>query len=101
MKNVAEEKEKNFVEILFNLKGEISMKLNKTDLTDICDFLADWGFNCLKAIIVILCALLLIGAIVGPIYLLVSGIAKVIIWRIIVGAVCLIALIGLGITLDE
>lgn len=77
------------------------MKLNKTDLTDVCDFLADWGINRLKAIIVILCALLLIGAIVGPSYLLVSGIAKVIIWRIIVGAVCLIALIGLGITLDE
>lgn len=77
------------------------MKLNKTDLKDVCDFLADWGVNCLKAIVFILCGLLLIGAIVGPIYLLVSGIAKVIIWRIIVGAVCLIAIIGLGITLDE
>lgn len=77
------------------------MKLNKTDLKDICDFLADWGVNCLKVIVFILCGLLLIGAIVGLIYLLVSGIAKVIIWRIIVGAVCLIAIIGFGITLDE
>ena len=76
------------------------MKLNKTDLKDACDFLAEWGVNCLKAILFILCGLLLIGAIVGPIFLLVSGIAKVIVWRIIVGAVGLIAMIGLGITLD-
>lgn len=65
------------------------------------DFFKEWGENIGLAVLVVLGISLLLSMIGVPIYLVCSGIAKHIIWRIVVGIIWIFVDIGFFITLDN
>lgn len=70
-------------------------------LSDVWDFLKEWGKNTGFIILAILGASLVLGMIGFPIYLACSGFAAHGVWKIVVGAIWIIIDLGLGVTLAD